>query len=85
MEPKQPVKTPLFVGSKGRLRDGALAGRNSGGALLAVGLVLALVVGVQFGAIPWRYRKQIWQLQGALAGAVVGFVLGRLSAPDTKP
>ena len=85
MEPKQPVESPLSVGSKGRLRDGALAGRNAGGAWLAAGLVLALVVGVQLGAIPWRYRKQIWQLQGALAGAVVGFVLGRLSAPDTKP
>lgn len=79
---KQPDKTPLI---KGRFKGGALAGPKSGGAFLAVGLVLALGAGTQLGAIPWRYRKQIWQLQGALAGAVVGFALGRLSAPDSKP
>jgi hypothetical protein len=55
----------------------SLAGR-SGGALLGLGL--ALVVGLQLGALPWRYRREFWQLQGALVGAAAGFVLGRLTA-----
>jgi hypothetical protein len=85
VEQKQPGETPLTMDSKDRLKGGALAGRRFGGAFLALGLVLALGAGTLLGAIPWRYRKQIWQLQGALAGAVVGFVLGRLSAPEAKP
>ena len=31
----------------------------------AIGLALAVVIGIQLGGIPWRYRKQLWQLQGA--------------------
>jgi sulfite exporter TauE/SafE len=46
-------------------------------------LVIALVVGIQLGRIPWRYRRQIWQLQGFLLGALAGYVLGRLS--DSSP
>jgi sulfite exporter TauE/SafE len=52
-------------------------------------LVIALVVGIQLGSIPWRYRRQIWQLQGFLLGALAGYVLGRLSgsrpADSTPP
>ena len=43
-------------------------------------LVIALVVGMQLGSIPWRYRRQIWQLQGFLLGALAGYVLGRLGS-----
>ena len=60
-----------------------MAGRlfNSGAALTAASVIsLAVVIGVQLGGIPWRFRRQMWQLQGALMGVGVGFVLGRLSA-----
>jgi hypothetical protein len=57
--------------------EGPLAGW-SGRALLGLGL--ALIVGLQLGALPWRYRREFWQLQGGLVGAGVGFVLGRLTA-----
>lgn len=51
-----------------------------------VALVVALVVGVQLGSIPWRYRREIWRLQGFLLGALAGYVLGRLSStPGDKP
>ncbi len=64
---------------------------NSRGGPLArrfgvVALVVALVVGVQLGSIPWRYRREIWRLQGFLLGALAGYVLGRLnSTPGDKP
>lgn len=67
---------PLTPRKRGELRQAG--GRNL--ALLA--LAAALVVGIQVGAIPWRYRKQLWQLQGALVGVVVGFVAGRLSRSE---
>ena len=51
-----------------------------GSSVAAVALALALVVGIQLGSVPWRYRKQLWQLQGAAIGAVLGFLVGRLSA-----
>jgi hypothetical protein len=52
----------------------------------AVTLVLALVVGMQLGSIPWRFRRQIWQLQGFLLGALAGYVVGRLKdTPDSRP
>lgn len=57
------------------------------GRRLGVGsLVIALVVGMQLGSIPWRYRRQIWQLQGFLLGALAGYVLGRLNGanPDER-
>jgi hypothetical protein len=53
--------------------------RGKGG-LIAV-LLVAVVVGIQLGGVPWRYRKQLWQLQGAVAGAVVGYLVGRWSRP----
>lgn len=42
-------------------------------------LVIAVLVGIQLGSIPWRYRRQIWQLQGFLLGAAVGYGVGRFS------
>jgi hypothetical protein len=51
----------------------------------AVALVVALVVGMQLGSIPWRFRRQIWQLQGFLLGALAGYVVGRLKdTPDNR-
>jgi hypothetical protein len=49
---------------------------------LAIGL--ALIVGLQLGALPWRFRREIWQVQGALVGLAAGVVIGRFSArrPD---
>jgi len=47
-------------------------------------ITLAVIIGMQLGSAPWRYRKPIWQLQGAMLGAVVGFVVGRLSASSPK-
>jgi hypothetical protein len=52
--------------------------RRSGRGLVWLGVVVALLLGLQLGALPWRYRKQLWQLQGLLLGAVVGYVVGRL-------
>ncbi len=47
---------------------------------LGVGsLLVALVVGVQLGSLPWRYRRELWQLQGFAMGALLGYVVGRLS------
>ena len=45
---------------------------------------LALIVGLQLGALPWRFRREIWQVQGALLGLAVGVVIGRFSVrkPD---
>jgi len=54
---------------------GGLFKRNGSGGLV-VGLVLAVVIGLQLGALPWRFRRQMFQLQGALAGGLVGFVVG---------
>ncbi|MCP9817239.1 hypothetical protein KBY76_11290 [Synechococcus sp. GreenBA-s] len=45
---------------------------------LALGL--ALLVGLQLGALPWRFRREIWQAQGAFVGLAVGVVIGRLTA-----
>jgi len=42
-------------------------------------LLIALVVGIQLGRIPWRYRRQILLAQGFLVGALVGYVVGRVS------
>lgn len=61
--------------------------RQAGGRSLGLlALAAAVVLGIQLGTIPWRYRKQFWQLQGALVGVVVGFVVGRLSrSEDSAP
>ncbi|MBW4532232.1 MAG: hypothetical protein KME02_16235 [Aphanothece saxicola GSE-SYN-MK-01-06B] len=56
-------------------QDATPLGWPIGGGLLLV-LVVTLVVGLQLGALPWRFRKQMWQLQGALAGGAVGMVVG---------
>jgi hypothetical protein len=54
----------------------SILARASG--ITAIGLALALVIGIQLGGIPWRYCKQPWQLQGAAIGTVVGYPVGRL-------
>ena len=43
-------------------------------------VAVALILGLQLGALPWRYRRQFWQLQGALLGGAAGFLLGRITA-----
>lgn len=53
--------------------------RLPGGKAVALAVVIAIVVGIQLGAMPYRYRKQIWQLQGAVVGFAAGYLLGRLS------
>jgi FtsH-binding integral membrane protein len=55
------------------------------GAGLVLVLVVTLVVGLQLGALPWRFRKQMWQLQGALAGGAVGLVIGVSISRRRKP
>lgn len=56
------------------------------GRTIGVGtLVVALLVGIQLGAIPWRYRRQIWQLQGFVLGAFLGYGLGRMRAAAPEP
>jgi len=52
--------------------------RHVGGGLLMGTAGLALVIGLSIGAMPYRYRKQIWQLQGGAAGLIVGYLVGRL-------
>lgn len=46
----------------------------------ALALIVVLIIGIQLGRIPFRYRRQIWQVQGAALGGLVGFGLGQLSA-----
>jgi hypothetical protein len=48
--------------------------------LAGVGIAMALLIGIQLGALPWRYRRVMWQFQGAVFGLVVGLAIGRLSA-----
>jgi len=43
-------------------------------------MALALLIGIQLGALPWRYRRELWQAQGAAFGVVVGLAIGRLTA-----
>ena len=50
-----------------------------------VGLLLALLLGIQLGAIPWRYRREIWQLQGLVLGSAFGYVVGRFSRSPGRP
>lgn len=66
---------PRAPGSSTAPARGGVLGFLGGGGL-AVGLTLAVVVGLQLGAMPWRFRKEFLQLQGALAGGLVGFVVG---------
>jgi hypothetical protein len=48
---------------------------------IGVGLAMALtlVVGLQLGAAPWRFRREIWQVQGGLVGLAIGIAIGRFS------
>jgi hypothetical protein len=48
---------------------------------MAAGLGLALLLGIQLGALPWRFRRELWQAQGALLGLGVGIAIGRLTGP----
>ena len=48
---------------------------------MAAGLGLALLLGIQLGALPWRFRRELWQAQGALLGLGVGIGIGRLTGP----
>lgn len=48
---------------------------------MVVGLGLALLMGIQLGALPWRFRRELWQAQGALLGLGVGIAIGRLTGP----
>ena len=51
-------------------------------------VLLALMLGIQIGAVHWRYRRQIWQLQGLMAGLAIGYVVGRVGGgrqDDTPP
>ena len=78
---KDPLQTKR-PGLARRVYGGLVQG---GAAITATALItLAVIIGMQLGGAPWRYRKQIWQLQGAMLGAVVGFVVGRLSASSPK-
>ena len=47
-------------------------------------LAIAVVVGIQLGRVPYRYRRQIWQFQGFAAGALLGYVVGRISQGDRQ-
>lgn len=72
----RPAPDPLPAPPTGR---GAL--EPSHGRLVGLVLIGAVIVGIQLGALPYRYRKQLWQLQGAAVGVVVGYVIGRFSRP----
>jgi hypothetical protein len=72
---REPSKPPRTLKPAREDEGGTLSKRFGVGVL-----VITLVVGVQLGSIPWRYRRQIWQLQGFLLGALAGYVLGRLGS-----
>ena len=63
-------------------RTSPLVQRGPG--ITAAVVVVALLVGVLLGGVPWRYRKQLWQLQGAAAGLAAGFLLGRWSGKERE-
>ena len=46
----------------------------------ALGLMVVLLLGIQLGRFPLRYRHSLWQLQGAVLGGVIGFAAGQVSA-----
>lgn len=52
---------------------------------LGVVVALALMIGIQLGSLPWRYRRQIWQAQGVVVGLALGVVIGRLSVRRLDP
>ncbi|WP_398325342.1 hypothetical protein [Vulcanococcus sp.] len=71
-DPLQPTPGP------GRLR-------SSGRSVVWLSVAVALVLGLQLGGLPWRYRKQLWQLQGFLLGGAVGYLIGRLDRGERDP
>lgn len=62
------------------LRGKVLRRWRSLGVGSALALIVVLIIGIQLGRIPFRYRRQLWQVQGAALGGLVGFGLGQLSA-----
>ena len=69
--PPEPRHDLTRRGRRGRLGLASTVGVGT--------LAIALVVGIQLGSIPWRYRRQILLAQGFLVGALVGYVVGRVS------
>ena len=69
-------QSPDPISTKADSSGGPLGWIEGGG--LTVLLVVVLLVGLQLGGVPWRYRKQLWQLQGGVVGALVGYGVGRL-------
>ena len=53
-------------------------------AISLIGFMVVLVVGIQLGSIPWRYRKQMHQLQGGAVGVALGFLVGRIWRSSEK-
>ncbi len=78
-------QSPAPVPAKRDSPGGRLGWMEGGG--LTVLLVVALLIGLQLGGVPWRYRKQLWQLQGGVVGALVGYGMGRWMkrSGDRKP
>jgi hypothetical protein len=51
------------------------------GSLVALGLAGILLFGIGLGgALRWRTHRLLLQMQGALLGVVVGYVVGRTTA-----
>ncbi|MFN6134626.1 MAG: hypothetical protein ACK46L_17285 [Synechococcaceae cyanobacterium] len=75
------VPPPRLSQTRGSINPGF--GRVGLGA--AAGLALALLLGIQLGALHWRFRKEIWQAQGAIMGLVAGFAIGRLCGSRSAP
>ena len=75
----QPIRPSAPASPRLREEAGRFGRRFGVGAL-----VIAVVVGIQLGSIPWRFRRQIWMLQGCLLGGLVGYVVGRLSAASPR-
>ena len=64
---------------KGRAAIAQSGGWIRSGALPIPALILAVILGIQLGGLSWRYRRQIWLLQGFAVGAAAGFLTGRFS------
>ena len=60
-------------------RPGVARGRSLGWAT-ALALLVVLLLGIQLGRVPFRHRHSFRQLQGAVFGGVIGFVVGQVSA-----
>jgi len=60
-------------------RSARVTNKISNRLTLGVAVALALMIGVQLGGLPWRFRREIWQIQGVVVGLALGVVIGRLS------